>query len=324
MILRWMYAILPHDMFGNIGKEVRSRILVKAWQSGLIIGCGLMLAPYSIRSEVVAQSARATPSPPAAPLLTRTTTRHETRRFGYGGMLTIVGPPTGSIAIEGWQRNEVEVVADIEWRANTEQDLTRLAAIDNFVLDEDANHLSILTSGTHDKAFMKRFAKGFPKKLIGLPWKINYRIKVPISTDLEINAGNGPLKLSGVEGAIRVNALESDATIALTGGLVSVTVLRGSIKLDIPARSWRGQGAEVRLATGELTIGLPTGFSADIDADVLRLGTIQNDYPDLEPRERGSITARSMRARAGVGGATLRFTLGDGTLRIKQISVERP
>ncbi|HEY3025795.1 MAG TPA: hypothetical protein VGJ55_06575 [Pyrinomonadaceae bacterium] len=311
-------------MFGNIGERVRSRIFIMACQAGAIIACGLMLAPCSIRSEIVAQSARATPSPAAAPLLTRTTTRHETRRFGYGGMVTIVGPPTGSIAIEGWQRNEVEIFADIEWRANTEQDLTRLAAIENFVIDEDADHLRILTSGTHDKAFMKRFAKGFPKKLIGLPWKINYRIKVPISTDLEINAGNGPLQLSGVEGAIRINAIESDATVTLTGGLVSVTVLRGSIKLDIPARSWRGQGAEVRLATGELTIGLPPGFSADIDADVLRLGTIQNDYPDLQPRERGSITTRSMRARAGAGGAMLRFTLGDGTLRIKQISVERP
>lgn len=323
MILRWLYAILIHDMLGNIGERVRSRILVKAWQAGAVIACGLILGPYSLRSEIVAQSAGATQAPVATPLLTRTTTRYETRRFGYGGMLTIVGPPAGSIAIEGWQRNEVEVIADIEWHANTEQDLTRLAAIENFVLDEDANHLRILTSGTHDKVFMKRFAKGFPKKLIGLPWKINFRIKVPISTDLEINAGNGPLKLSGVEGAIQVNALESDATIALTGGLVSITVLRGSIKLDIPARSWRGQGADVRLATGEFTIGLPTGFSADIDADVLRLGTIQNDYPDLEPRERGGITARSMRARAGAGGAMLRFTLGDGTLRLKQISVER-
>ncbi|MEP6706436.1 MAG: hypothetical protein ABJC05_02890 [Pyrinomonadaceae bacterium] len=319
MILRWMYAILVHDMLGKIGERIRSRILVKGWQAGAIIACGLMLAPYGIGSEIVAQSSRATPSAPAAPLLRRTATRHETRRFGYGGLLTIVGPPAGSIAIEGWQRSEVEITADIEWRANTEEDLTRLSAIENFVLDEDANHLRILTSGTHDKAFMKRFAKGFPKKLIGLPWRIDFRIKVPISTDLEINAGNGPLKLSGVEGAIRVNALESDATITLTGGLVSVTLLRGSIKLDIPAHSWRGEGAEVRLATGELTIGLTTGFSGDIDADVLRLGTIQNDYPDLEPRERGSITPRSMRARAGAGGAMFRFTLGDGTLRIKQL-----
>ena len=122
-------------MFGNTGKRVCSSIFVKACQAAAIVAWVLILVPCGTRFEVVAQSARATPTPPAAPLLTRTTTRHETRRFGYGGMLTIVGPPAGSIAIEGWQRNEVDIIADIEWHANTEQDLTRLAAIENFVLD---------------------------------------------------------------------------------------------------------------------------------------------------------------------------------------------
>src|SRR3982751_2346951 len=49
-----------------------------------------------------------------AVLLTRTTTRHETRKLGYGGTLTILGAPSGSITIEAWQRSEVEITADIE------------------------------------------------------------------------------------------------------------------------------------------------------------------------------------------------------------------
>lgn len=229
----------------------------------------------------------------------------------------------GSIAIEGWERSEVDITADIEWRASTEQDLTRIAALENFVLDEDADHLRILTTGTHDKVFMRRVARGFPKNLIGLPWKIDFRIRVPIATDLEINAGNGPLKLSGVEGAIRVSALESDTTLSLAGGNVSVTILRGTITLSIPARGWRGSGAILRLATGALTIEFPAGFNADINADVLRLGKIENDYPALAPRERSGNTPNALRARAGSGGATLSLTVGDGTIRIRQMSVER-
>src|SRR6185503_18342946 len=133
---------------------------------------------------------------PAASLLKRSTTRYETRRFAYGGTLTIIGPPSGSIVIEGWQRSEVEISANIEWQAGSEQDLAQLVLVNNFVLDEDANHLRILSTGTHDKAFMRRVAKKFPRNLLGLPWKIDYRIKVPLATDLEINAGNGPITLS--------------------------------------------------------------------------------------------------------------------------------
>jgi hypothetical protein len=60
------------------------------------------------------------------------------------------------------------------------------------------------------------------------------------------------------------------------------------------------------------------GFSADLNAVVMRSGSITLSAPDVKPRERDSITARSMRARAGVGGATLEFTVGDGTIEIKQ------
>lgn len=36
-----------------------------------------------------------------APHLVRTTMKHELRRFGFGGTLTLVGAPEGSITIEG-------------------------------------------------------------------------------------------------------------------------------------------------------------------------------------------------------------------------------
>jgi hypothetical protein len=253
----------------------------------------------------------------AAPRLTRTTSRHEVRRFGYGSALTILGAPAGSIIIEAWPRSEVDITAEIELKADTEEDLARLAAVNGFVLDEDANRLRILTTGTHDKAFMKRTAKGFPKKLLGLPWKIDYRIRVPVITDIEIDAGRGPVTLKGVEGAVNLNALEGDVTINPAGGLLRA-VGSGKLNVSLSARSWRGAGAEIRLATGDLTLELPSGYSGDINADILRTGKIENEYSALEPCERTTFTPRSIKARAGAGGPQLSFTVGDGTLRIKK------
>lgn len=257
-------------------------------------------------------------TPPAPPALTRTTTKHEVRRFAYGGTITIVGAPAGSITVEAWPRSEVDITAEIELHADTEEDLARLATVNQFVLDEDADHLRILTTGAHDKAFMRRVAKDFPKKLLGLPWKVDYRIRVPAVTDVEIDAGRGPITLSGFEGALRLNALESNATLTLTGGTVMATIGSGTVNVNLAARSWRGVGADIRLVTGDLNIQLPTGFNADINADILRTGQIENNVAALTPRERTSMTTHSIKARAGGGGATLSFTVGDGTLRIKQ------
>lgn len=255
---------------------------------------------------------------PDLQLLTRTSTRRETRRFNYGGTVTLIAAPRGSVTVEGWSRNEVELTANIELKGPTEAELDQLAAVNNFVFDEDMNHLSILTTGTHDRAYMKRTAKNFPKKLLNMPWKIDYRLRVPVNTDLEVNAGHGEVKLSGVEGALRVSATESDTALTLTGGTLSTTVTAGSITLTIPARSWRGSGADIRIASGTINIDLPAGFSGDIDADVLRTGKIVSTYDGLASREKPGITERTVRARAGAGGPFFRFTVGDGTVNIRK------
>jgi len=254
---------------------------------------------------------------PAIPtLLKRTATRHEATRFNYGGTVTIIGAPKGSITVEGWQRNEVELTADIEWQAESEADLNVLAPLNNFAFDEDADHLRIITSGTHDREFMKRVAKNFPKRLLNLPWKIDYRLRVPVSADVEIDAGHGPITFSGVEGALRINATESETSLTLTGGTVSVTIAAGNVNLSIPVRSWRGGGAEIRIAAGVLNVDLPPGFSGDIDSDVLRTGKIVNTYDGLATREKPGITERIIRSRAGAGGAYFHFTVGDGVINI--------
>ena len=278
----------------------------------------LLLSIFCIHAPVAAQKDK--PTTPAAPLLTRTTTLHDIRRLGYAGAVTIVGAPAGSITIEGWQRSEVEVNAEIELRAPTAADLDRLALVNGFAVDEDANHIRIITTGTHDKKFLKRVAKDFPKSLIGLPWKIDYQIKVPAMTDVSIDAGTGPIKVSGFEGMVRINAVESVADLSLTGSDLSVIIQKGAVNFAIPARSWHGLRAEIKLASGKLAVDLMPGYSGDIDADVLRTGEVTSAFTGLEPRERNSIGPRSMRARVGNGGAMLVFTVGDGTIQIGSVS----
>ena len=289
------------------------------WKPSLIAGFSLTIFLTALLSSPLSASQKSkTASVAPAPLLSRTTTRHEVRRLGYGGTLTIVGAPKGSVTVEGWSRSEIELTAEIELNAETEDDLNRLAIVNSFVFDDDSNHVTVLTTGTHDRVFMKKVAKNFPKALLNLPWKIDYRVHVPANTDVEINAGHGPVKLSGVEGALRLSATESETTLTLTGGIASATITAGNVTLIIPVRSWRGGGADIRVAAGVLNVELPPGFNGDIDADILRIGKVVNSYDSLELREKPGITDRTVRARAGAGGAFFKFTVGDGIVNIKK------
>lgn len=252
----------------------------------------------------------------AGPLMTRTTTRHENYRLSYGGTVTLVGAPAGSITIEGWEKNEVDVTASIELQAPNATALDQLAMVNTFAVDVDLNHIRIMTTGTHDRVFMKRIAKNLPKALIGLPWKLDYVIKIPALTDLEVDAGNGPIRLKGVEGALRLNAVQSDAVLSLTGGEAHIIVQKGSIVFHLNSRNWHGLGAEVKLASGELNVILPTDASADLNAEVVGAGDIEIKTIKIDPSDKVGLTARAVHGRTGNGGATLSFIIGNGKIRI--------
>ena len=262
---------------------------------------------------------------PQAPLLKRTATRRETKRLGHGATLTLSGAPEGSVAVESWPKSEAEVVAEIEVSAHTEDELARLAAVSGFVLESDFNRLGVTTVGTHDRKYMKRVARDFPKKLLSMPWRADYRLRVPAIIDLDIATGRGPVTLSNLDGSVRLDAGGGAPSLfTLAGGDFEGTVAAGPVRLVVPARSWRGRGLTLRLVSGDLTLELPANFDGDIDADVLRAGRIENTHPNLSPREDAPApTERSLRARAGNGGAPLSLTVGDGTLRIKQASTQQ-
>jgi hypothetical protein len=76
----------------------------------------------------------------------------------------------------------------------------------------------------------------------------------------------------------------------------------------------------LQLAGGTLDVALASGFSGDIDGTILRLGEIKNGYDGLAALEGAASNPRLLRGRAGSGGAKLSFTVGDGTIAIKQLS----
>lgn len=253
-------------------------------------------------------------------LIKKTTYKTDTVDFGAGGTVSVTGAPNGSISIEGWNKAEIEVSAEVEIQAATEADLAQLATVNNFVIDQGFNSTRIVSVGTFDKDYMKRTAKKFPKNLLNLPFKINYKIKVPRYCDLNITGGDGDFSLSGVDGEVFVKYLNSNAKLNLIGGSLQATFGAGTVDVTIPTRSWRGRFADIQLASGTMNVQLPLSFNAEVDAAVLRTGQIENTFAELKPKTRNAqFTEKAISAKAGNGGVPLKFTVGDGTLKISEV-----
>ena len=73
----------------------------------------------------------------------------------------------------------------------------------------------------------------------------------------------------------------------------------------------------MQLASGTMSLNLPSGLNADFDASILRTGKIENAFTDFKPRVRKvEFTEKSIAAKAGTGGIQLKFSVGDGTMKI--------
>lgn len=247
----------------------------------------------------------------------RTVTKTDRFDFGAGGTVTITGAPNGSISVIGTARNEIEIAATVAIEGGSAADQAKLAEVTGFVLNESAIRASVGTIGSHNKFGLKKLPKDFPKHLIHMPFRVDYVISVPRYTDLEIDGGKGDLSIKGVEGSMRVNFLETKGHLEVTTGNIVVTIGSGELDLVFAARGWRGRSANVSIGRGDLIVRLPSNLSAEIDAIVLKTGSIENLIPDLKPRDRKiAFTERSIAARAGVGGPPLRFTVGDGSMKL--------
>lgn len=255
-------------------------------------------------------------------LLKRTTTKTDKFDFGAGGTVAIMGAPNGSIRVVGSNKNEIEITAEIELQAATEADLARLGQVTGFLTEEDAGRTGIISFGTHNKLGDKKLWKKFPKNLLNLPFRIDYVISVPRYCDLEIDGGKGDVSVTGVEGSLQAKLLETNAQFEVSTGTTSITVTSGSVELGFNKRGWRGRAADVMIASGDLRIKLPSNLSADIDALVLRTGAIENTFPGLKPRDRkAAFTEKAIIAKAGVGGPAMKFTVGDGNLKIERTTL---
>ena len=254
-------------------------------------------------------------------LVKRTFTKTERFDFGSGGTIAVTGAPNGSVKIVGTKKNEIEITATVEIQAATEADLTKLAAISGYITDESPIKTGIITVGPYNKFGAKKLPKDMPKNLAGLPFRVDYSIAVPHYCDLEIDGGKGDLSITDVEGSMRINFLESNAKVDVVGGNTTIMIGSGSMDVSFGVHGWRGRSANLSLASGDMVLRMPTNMSAEVDATVLKTGMIENNLPDLKPRDRKiPFTDRSIVGKAGVGGAPLKFSVVDGKIKLQSLT----
>jgi hypothetical protein len=133
--------------------------------------------------------------------------------------------------------------------------------------------------------------------------------------ELLAETSDGSIQIEDVTG--RVEARTGDGSIRLTGTPSVLRARSGDGSIAMRIRSGASMLEDWMIATndGSVSIELPDGFNAEIEAEPSSGGRVRNDLT-LTSQTGGTRDARTLKGRLGDGGKRLTLRTGDGTIRL--------
>lgn len=221
----------------------------------------------------------------------------ETGMRATSGTLTADPGENGGVAVYGWDRDSVAVVAKIQANARNEDDAERIAR----AIRIEASGRTIRATG--------------PSQTSRDHWSVSFDIYVPRHTDLSLDTENGPLSVEDVSGTMSLNALNGPVSLAGVGGDVTARVQNGPLSVHLSGDHWDGTGLDASTVNGPAVLAIPTNYNARLETGTTN-GPMDLSFP-LTVTIQGHISHR-IQSTLGQGGALVRVVTTNGPMSIRR------
>jgi hypothetical protein len=264
----------------------------------------------------------------------------EEKHFSVSGKTDVtVATFDGSIEVRPWDKPEVQVI--IEKRARDK------AAADEIDIRSEQNgeHIVVEVKARKNDRHGMNFGWNLSrsaKLIVSMPGsadlvaksgdgsidveRITGRVEMrsgdgsirarDVGGDVTAHSGDGSIRIDGVNGAINVDT--GDGSIVLAGKLSAVRARSGDGSVTIRAGEGSTSSAEWDISTGDgsVTLELPDGFGAELDAHTGDGGIRMQDV--TVSNVSGEIRRNTVRGQIGSGGRLVRVRTGDGSIVLKR------
>ena len=130
---------------------------------------------------------------------------------------------------------------------------------------------------------------------------------------VSISSGNGELQVEGAHGDVDASTGNGDVTISTSTGPVSVSTGNGRINVDMAALKSDGD-MDFSTGNGSIDVKFPSNLSAIVEAS----GSAKDVETDFPMQMDAGWNSRHLEAKIGNGGRRIRFSTGNGHIRIRK------
>lgn len=215
------------------------------------------------------------------------------------GPLTVDAGANGGITVEAWDRNEIRVRAVVTGSARTEERAREIAG----VVQVQSGGGRVSASGPDRDGDRREW------------WSVSYRINVPRKNDLDLNARNGGITITGVSGNVRFDTTNGGVRLTDLAGRVNGSTRNGGLTVNLGGDRWDGEGIDVQTSNGGVTLAVPEGYNAQLETRTVN-GGFRSDIPLTIQGELS--TRRGISTQLGSGGPTVSVRTTNGGVKISR------
>jgi hypothetical protein len=212
-----------------------------------------------------------------------------------GGLLAVDARPNGGIQVVGADRSDVRLRVKIQATADSEAEARDIAG-----------EVRVETAGT-----VKAVGPGRSR---GHGWYASFRLEVPRSVPLRLQADNGGLSLEGVAGDVELHTVNGGIHVEGGGGNVHGETVNGGLHLQLAGSEWRGEGVDLRTTNGGVHLVIPEGYNARLETSTVNGGV----HSDLPITTHGRWTGGGIETDLGHGGRLIRVETTNGGLHLSR------
>ncbi|MGB7023359.1 MAG: DUF4097 family beta strand repeat-containing protein [Candidatus Acidiferrales bacterium] len=210
-----------------------------------------------------------------------------------GGLFSLANI-NGSVRVDGWDRNQVEVRA-VKTALHNSADLDRV----QISVESDGERMAVST----------HYPQGS-----GVEVTVEYHVSVPYHVQLaNVDTVNGDVHVRGVSGTGTLDSINGSVEVLDSDGRFNARTTNGDVRLELKRLA---QGDPIQLATvnGSVVLSLPADADAEINV-ANRNGDFRSDFP---LRTLNAYDPRRFRGQLGNGGGDITMSTVNGGIRLVQ------
>jgi hypothetical protein len=176
-------------------------------------------------------------------------------------------------------------------------------------------------------------------------WFVRYKVRVPDGASIDVEANNGPMSISDVNGTVvartsngplslrnvggNVDASTTNGPISLRGGSgnVKVQAQNGPLSIDLDGTSWLNGSLDGSTRNGPLSVSVPRNYGSGVTVETNGRGPVscraegceryRTADTDTDGRRHGHWNDQPRRIELGSGSEAVRLSTTNGPVTIK-------